>query len=44
MWIFEGDINRLNEHFKKTLLEQNEEYLSLIKNEEGSIFEKILIN
>ena len=37
-----GDINRLNEQFKKFLLEQNEKYLSYIKNEEESIIERIL--
>ena len=37
-----SDINRLNEQFKKTLLERNEKYLSYIKNEEESKIEKIL--
>ena len=37
-----NDINRLNLEFTKNLLEQNEEYLSSIKNEEESIIEKFL--
>ena len=37
-----NDISRLNLEFKNILLEQNEEYLSYIKNEEESILEKIL--
>ena len=37
-----NDINRLCEHFKIILIEQNEEYESYIKNEEESILEKIL--
>ena len=37
-----NDINRLNNEFKNILLQQNEEYLSYIKNEEESILEMIL--
>ena len=37
-----SDINRLSLDFKIILLEQNEEDLSYIKNEEGSLIEKIL--
>ena len=33
-----GDINFLYEEFKNTLLELNEDYLDLIKNQEESIF------
>ena len=38
----EDDINRLNKEFKNILVEQNEEYLSYIKNEEESIVERFL--
>ena len=37
-----NDINLLNLEFKNILIEQHEEYLNYIKNEEESIFEKIL--
>ena len=37
-----SDISRLNLEFKNILLEQNEEHLDYIKNEEESIFERIL--
>ena len=35
------DINRLNFEFKNVLLEQNEEYLSFVKNQEESVIEGI---
>ena len=38
----ERDINCLNLEFKKTLIEQHEEYLVYVKNEEESVIEKIL--
>ena len=38
----ERDINRSNLELKNILLEQHEEYLDYIKNEEKSIFEKLL--
>ena len=37
-----SDINSLNKECKNILTEQNNEYLSYIKNEEESIIEKIL--
>ena len=37
-----NDINSLNKKFKITIMEENEEYLSCIKNEEESIIERIL--
>ena len=37
-----NDINLLNLEFKNILIEQNEDFLSYIKNEEESIIEKIL--
>ena len=37
-----GDIHYLYKEFKNILLELNEEYVDHIKNEEGSIIEKIL--
>ena len=37
-----NDINLLNLEFKIILIEQNEDFLSYIKNEEESIIEKIL--
>ena len=36
------DINRLSIEFKNILIEQDEEYLSYIKNQEESILEKFL--
>ena len=38
----EKGIGNLNKEFKNLLLEQNEEYLDYFKNEEESVFEKIL--
>ena len=38
----ERDINHLNLQFTNILIEQHEEYLDYVKNEEESIFEKIL--
>ena len=37
-----NDINILNLEFKNILLEEFEDYLSYIKNKEGSIIERIL--
>ena len=37
-----NDINLLNLEFKNILMEEFEDYLSYIKNEEGSILEKFL--
>ena len=37
-----NDINLLNLEFKNILLEQNEEYLSYLKNKEEAIIEEIL--
>ena len=37
-----NDISSLNKEFKIILMEENEEYLSCIKNEEKSITERIL--
>ena len=37
-----NDINLLNLEFKKILIEQNEDFLSYIKNQEESIIERIL--
>ena len=37
-----GEINFLYKEFKNILLELNEDYLDQIKNQEVSIFEKIL--
>ena len=38
----QGDINFLYIEIKNNLLELNEEYLDHIKNQEGSILEKVL--
>ena len=37
-----GDITFIYKQFKNTLLELNEDYLNHVKNQEESIFEKIL--
>ena len=37
-----SDINSLNKEFKNILTEQNDEYLSYIKNEEESLIEDFL--
>ena len=37
-----SDINSLNKEFKNILTEQNDEYLSYIKNEEDSLIEDFL--
>ena len=37
-----NDINLLNLEFKNILIEQNEDFLSYIKNQEESIIERIL--
>ena len=37
-----NDINLLNLEFKNILMEEFEDYLSYIKNEQGSILEKFL--
>ena len=37
-----GDINFLSKEFKNILLELNEDYLDLIKNQEESVLEKFL--
>ena len=37
-----GDFNFLDKEFKNILLELNEDYLDHIKNQEESIYEKIL--
>ena len=39
-----NDINSLIKDFKNVLIEQNEDYLELVKNEEESILEKTLKN
>ena len=40
--ILESDIKSLNEEIKNILVEENEEYLSYIKNEEESSIERFL--
>ena len=40
--ISKNDINLLNLEFKNILIEQNEDFLSYIKNQEESIIERIL--
>ena len=37
-----NDVNRLRLKFKKTLMDQNEDYSEYIKNEEESILKKLL--
>ena len=37
-----NDINRLRLEFKKSLLEQNEDYLEYVKDQEESIIERTL--
>ena len=37
-----NDINLLNLEFKNVLIEQNEDFLSYIKNQEESVFERNL--
>ena len=39
-----SDINSLNKEFKNILTEQNDEYLSYIKNEEESLIEDFFLN
>ena len=38
----ERDINRVNLEFRNILIEEHENYIDYVKNEEESLFEKIL--